>query len=172
MIRSMRLLHSLSILVLLAPAAASAEGIQIESREYKLMLDPGKFADNQAAAVERFWNDKGGLKQVIDQHLDRKDGVPRSKGSFELDKERNILFREIKLASAKDCALDRSGYAFRERVDVEGGKVKEKTREATLKFRTPDSILGGRRRIEGRQEDGEARGGYFPPHRPDHARQR
>ena len=104
MIRSMRLLRSFSILVLLAPAAASAEGIQIESREYKLMLDPGKFADNQAAAVERFWNDKGGLKQVIDQHLDRKDGVPRSKGSFELDKERNILFREIKLASTKDCA--------------------------------------------------------------------
>jgi hypothetical protein len=139
MIRPM-LLRSLCILVLLASTDVLAEGLPLGSREYKLMLEPSKFAGNEVArTVDRFWET---LKGVIDDSVGLDNGKSRAKKSFEAKpNERNILFRDIKLQDGRDCALDGIGYAFRERVDLEDGREDKSSRELTLKYRTPDLFL-------------------------------
>ena len=99
---------------LLAPSAAG--GFELESREYKLMLDPQKFSGTPSAdAANRFWSDM--LKPVIERRLDeRNNGEPRHKNKFKLDEERIVRFFDT-----GDCDLDRQGYVFRERVDIEEG---------------------------------------------------
>jgi hypothetical protein len=133
----------------LATAGAQAGGIKLDSREYKLMLAPGKFAgeDEAAKVVDRFWHEA--LKPIIDGRLDtRHDGTPRSKNAFKPDSEqRHVLFRDT-----EDCLLDHNGYSFRERVRLKNGDEKS-NREVTLKFRTPDLFLASETALKGSNEE-------------------
>jgi hypothetical protein len=121
---------------LCTPPHVRAEGIKIDSREYKLILDSAKFAGaNPTNIVNEFWHQV--LTPIIEQRLDsRANGKPRHKANFELDKERHVAFRD-----AKNCILTVNGYALRERTKLKGGVPDASTREITLKFRTPDLFL-------------------------------
>jgi hypothetical protein len=58
------LLTLFSIFLGLMTADTQAAGIKLDSREYKLMLAPGKFADDEAGrSVDRFWDEA--LKPII-----------------------------------------------------------------------------------------------------------
>jgi hypothetical protein len=133
-----------------ATAGAQAGGIKLDSREYKLMLAPGKFAreDEAAKVVDRFWHEA--LKPVIDGRLDtRDDGTPRSKKAFKPDsKQRHVLFRDT-----EDCLLDHNGYSFRERVRLKDREENSSNREVTLKFRTPDLFLASETALKGSKEE-------------------
>jgi hypothetical protein len=120
--------------VLLAPAAA--HGFELNSREYKLMLDPQTFSGTPSAvAANRFWDDL--LKPLIERRLDeRNNGGPRHKHEFELDEERIVRFFDT-----SHCDLDRQGYVLRERVDIDQGHESPAKREVTLKLRTPDLFI-------------------------------
>ena len=133
-----------------ATAGAQAGGIKLDSREYKLMLVPGKFAgeDEAAKVVDRFWHEA--LKPIIDGRLDmRQDGTPRSKKAFKPDsKQRHVVFRDT-----QDCLLDHNGYSFRERARLKNGDENSSNREVTLKFRTPDLFLASETALKGSNED-------------------
>jgi len=148
------LIASSCVFLALPPAGAQAGGIEVDSREYKLMLAPTKFAgeEEKAKAVDRFWREA--LKPIVDKRLDAQDdGTPRSKKAFKPDgKERHVLFRDT-----KDCLLDHNGYAFRERVRVKNGDEDSSTREVTLKFRTPDLFLASETALKGSSDEADTK---------------
>jgi hypothetical protein len=138
------LLIGLAAAVLLGPPpGAWAEAPQLESREYKLILNPAKFAGPPQPIVDRLWKDV--LQRVIAQRLDRTDdGEFRHKKSFSLKHERFVVFRDALavIGDKKTCLLDASGHSFRDRTRVKDGR-----RELTLKFRTPDIFLAAQSTI-------------------------
>jgi hypothetical protein len=73
-----------TIIAVLAPAEAAAIDLKFHSREYKLMLEPGKFDVKQpGSAVGEFWEEK--LTKILAEQLDkRKDGTSRHRGRLEL----------------------------------------------------------------------------------------
>src|SRR5262245_38019395 len=82
--------EALEGLEVVAPEAR-AEGVRLKSREYKLMLDPAKFAGEPEPIVDRFWDRV--LKKVIADRLDRRNnGELRHKKRFALDPERHVVF--------------------------------------------------------------------------------
>jgi hypothetical protein len=87
------LLTLFSVFPGLTSVEAWAVGIKLDSREYKLMLAPGKFADDEAGrSVDHFWDEA--LKPIIAGLDTRENGRPRFKKDFKLDKERHVLFRD------------------------------------------------------------------------------
>jgi hypothetical protein len=119
-------------------AAATAQEPKLQSREYKLMLDPKRF-DRLAPqrVVDQLWTTK--LAGIIATHLDkRSDGGTRAKGLFDKTKQRKVVFRDTN----ETCLLDRQGYIFREHTRLKDGKP---DREVTLKFRSPDIFLAAAR---------------------------
>jgi hypothetical protein len=117
-------------------ASSIADSFELDSREYKLMLDPQKFSGAPTPdEANRFWGDM--LKPIIERRLDaRDDGEPRHKKKFKLDEERTVRFWDTDA-----CDLDRHGYVLRERADVRDGREDPSRREVTLKLRTPDLFL-------------------------------
>jgi hypothetical protein len=64
--------------------------ISIDGREYKLLLDPKKFAGpptNKAAAG--LWKD---LKEIIDDRLDKKDGGSRAEGALKRGQPMRVAY--------------------------------------------------------------------------------
>jgi hypothetical protein len=125
-----------AIIAVLAPAEAAANDLKFHSREYKLMLEPGKFDVKQPnGRVGEFWDEK--LTKIIAEQLDkRKDGTSRHRGRLEDSVQRHVVFRDT-----SGCALNDHGYIFRERIKLANGQPNRKDREVTLKFRTPDLFL-------------------------------
>ena len=122
----------LAVLALTCLAHATcADGAELKSREFKLMLEPARFAEaDPAAKVDDFWEQQ--LKPLIAQRLDpRKGGGPRHKKRFTPEAEQSIIFKDT-----DGCVLERNGYIFRKRTTFENGQPAE--REVTLKYRTPD----------------------------------
>ena len=80
-------LATLVVITLALSCSVKAEDLQIDSREYKLRLDPNAFAGPPSDAIaNRFWSEK--LKPLIETTLDkRENGKVRSKKSFALDEE-------------------------------------------------------------------------------------
>lgn len=109
--------------------------IGIEGREYKLLLDPLRFAGAAPEKVaKRLWNK--GLRPIIEQRLGPKDdGEARAEGELRLKKQRLVVFFDT-----KERHLARHGLALRKRTFVENG-VTSGVPEVTLKFRTPDLLL-------------------------------
>jgi hypothetical protein len=129
-------------------ADARAEGLKLDSREYKLMLEPAKFQGKPLKkAVDEFWEKH--LVEIIEKRLDRRsNGKPRHKDSFKLDEERHVVFRDTaKFRDIKACVLKSNGYVLRERVKLKDGQPGG--REITLKFRTPDLLLAATAPFEG-----------------------
>ena len=116
------------------------------------MLEPTKFAGNQAVKiVDRFWDEV--LKPLIAQRLDaRSNGEPRSKKKFKLDKERVILFRDTEA-----CLLDRNSYALRERIILRNGEEDKSTREAHFEIPYAGYLSRRRDRIDRKQRRPQAR---------------
>ena len=110
----------------LPPVSASSDP-QVDSREYKLMLEASRFrGSNPVSVIDEMWN--GPMRQLI-QGL---DGIEVKGGGFELEKDRAVRFWDT---GGGGCTLRKHGYAFRERVKVKDGMEVDKKREVTLKFR-------------------------------------
>jgi len=112
---------------------------QIDSREYKLMLDASQFAgSNPTAQIANYWSALGTL---IDNDLNR-DRL----GSFWLDKERTIIMYDTQ----GSCLLHNNNLIFRER--VENGD-----REVTLKYRSPDRYIAGSQDMDGTESKAQTK---------------
>lgn len=130
-----RLLVLCAMLLAASPVAIAAE-FKLDSREYKLALEPTKFDfKNPGKTVDAFWEDK--LKGIIADALGKtKKGKARHKGSFDDTKERQTVFRDT-----KDCDLNAIGYSVRERTKIKKGELEPDSRDMTLKFRTADVLI-------------------------------
>jgi hypothetical protein len=109
------------------PPVSASNDLQVDSREYKLMLEASRFGgSNPLSVIDELWN--GPMRQLIQGT----DGIEVKGGAFELEKDRAVRFWDT---SGGGCTLRKHGYAFRERVKVKDGKEVDKKREVTLKFR-------------------------------------
>ncbi|MCB9679626.1 MAG: hypothetical protein H6737_31255 [Alphaproteobacteria bacterium] len=107
----------------------------VDSREYKLLLDPAPFGADEAWARSVVWGDLATL--ALDAGLD-------VEGDFSLiEKQRDIRFYDV----PGSCVLNARGFVFRERVGADG-------REVTVKYRSPDRYLAAGKDLE---VSGEAR---------------
>ena len=93
--------------------------VEINSREYKVMLDQRLFVERKKAAAS-FWKD-------LTAAADRMKGIDHE-GEFDRTKKRVITFLDT-----PDGTIRRNGFVFRKRSDLE----KEKS-EYTLKCRSPE----------------------------------
>ena len=109
--------------------------IGIDGREYKLLLDPGRFAGPPSDEVARtFWN--GQLKRIIEKRLAEKGSeTSRAEGELALKKQRVVTFLDTKKG-----LLASHGFALRKRTAIEDGRPVGET-EVTLKFRSPDFLV-------------------------------
>ena len=109
--------------------------VELTGREYKLLLDPRKFAGAPSdARAMSFWTYK--LKPTIRDSLDaRNSGESRASGALSLKKQRVVQYDDT-----GKLLLHRHGFALRRRVFVEDGRPVG-VPELTLKFRTPDILL-------------------------------
>jgi hypothetical protein len=153
MSRSPLLLVPLGV-AMLASAGVAADGIKVDSREYKLMLDPARFSGGQPTQdVDRFWDQH--LAPLVAKRLDpREDGGPRHKARFKLEHEqgRQVVFRD-----AESCVLDTNGFALRERTKMKKGKPDPDERKLTLKFRTPELFLAAGTQWRGLDKSAKAK---------------
>jgi len=132
-------------------APAAAKGIELDSREYKLMLDPDRFTgDVPEKAVEDFIRDQLGPALRTSFGDDAADELA-AKG-VGLEKRRSVRFRDT-----NSCALNNNGFAFRERVDLSEEDRPTSDPEITLKFRSPDLFLAADMRLEARAEGAETK---------------
>lgn len=125
----------ISALLLAASESAVATEFKLDSREYKLALDPVKFGTGDPSkAADELW-DK--VSVIVSDTLGKtKKGKTRHEGSFDDTKERQTVFRDT-----RDCALNAVGYSVRERTKIKKDKLDPTSREMTLKFRTSDVVI-------------------------------
>lgn len=125
--------RSLMIAGLLAAPAldAAAGGIDLQSREYKLMLKPAMFADREPAdAVGIFVHDQ--LAPLLARQLGGDAARKLAEKPFKVDKHRLVRFFDT-----PGCLLDQQRLALRARFAVDApGDV-----ELTLKYRSPDPYV-------------------------------
>jgi hypothetical protein len=123
-----------ALAVLIQPAPAAAKGIELDSREYKLMLEPGRFAGGAPEqAIGRFVRDQ--LEPAVRRSLGDDAADDLKKKELNLGEQRSVRFWDT-----DSCALIGSGFALRERVDLKEGRRSSKP-EITLKFRSSDLFL-------------------------------
>jgi hypothetical protein len=143
----MRLIRGVAIGVLAAliqPAAAAAGGIELDSREYKLMLEPGRFAGGAPkSAVDRFLREQ--LEPAVRQSFGGEAADELKERGLDFDERRRVRFWDT-----ATCALIESGFALRERVDLDEDGRPASEPELTLKFRSSDLFLAASMRLEAR----------------------
>lgn len=123
----------------------------LEAREYKLLLDPAKFAGEPEALASAFWEER--LKPVIEARLGpRSSGKPRAKKAFTERRDRRIRFRDT-----GDGLLGRCDYSLRERVDLAGGREDDASRQVTLKLRTADLFVSAKTDLPGTLADAQTK---------------
>lgn len=113
----------------------------VTSREYKLMLQPALFRGDEKTVLDTartFWSEYVGMLG---------DLVLSEKGALETVKHR----RDIRFFDTSDQLLNRSDYAFRERI-TRGGDHGGR-REATLKFRHQDRYIARGRDLDAADDD-------------------
>src|SRR5215472_3389854 len=117
------------------PMVAIAGGIELDSREYKLMLSPEKFTGAKPQqAVEQFTTEQ--LVPALREHWNSDAAGELTQKGMRIGEHRIIRFRD-----SGDCLLGRNGLAWRERTEIdEQGKGADEV-ELTLKFRSPDAFL-------------------------------
>ncbi|MEZ4316446.1 MAG: hypothetical protein R3F61_03030 [Myxococcota bacterium] len=107
----------------------------VGSREYKLLLDPVPFEQDEPWARSVIWGDLATLAQSADFEVE---------GDFTVaSPEREVRFYD----TPGSCELNARGFVFRERV-VDG------ERSVTIKFRSPDRYVSAAKPME---TDGEGR---------------
>jgi hypothetical protein len=113
----------------------------VTSREYKLMLRPAPFRGDEETLIDAartFWSD---YVEMLG------DLVLSEEGTLETVKHR----RDIRFFDTVDHQLNRSDYAFRER--IERGGDHDGRREATLKFRHQDRYIARGRDLDPADDD-------------------
>lgn len=125
-----------AVLTLMTSQPGLAGGIELDSREYKLMLKPGNFAGTDPrAAIDRFVRDE--LVPLVRAAQWTADAAERlqNKG-LKLEKSRIVRFKDT-----ANCLLSRSGFAWRERFKLDASSARSSEATGTLKFRSPDAFL-------------------------------
>lgn len=121
--------------VVVLPSSGTAGGIELDSREYKLMLDPVEFAGKEPRqAIERFTS--GQLVPVV-----RKQWAADAAGELAAKGLKVGERRIVRFWDSSGCPLDTHGFAWRERVDTDANGARADEVELTLKFRSPDAFL-------------------------------
>jgi hypothetical protein len=116
--------------------------LRVGSREYKLMLDPARFAGpDPTRALDALWAD---LKARLERDLER----PFTGTLTAPDKHRIVRFLDTPGA----CDLRTHGLVFRERADAEDG-----SREVTVKFRAVDRYLAAGVDVSTPERDGRSK---------------
>ena len=130
-------------LTLLSLRPGLADGIKLDSREYKLMLKPGNFAGTDPrAAIDRFVREELAPRVRAEWTADAAERL-QDKG-LKLEKSRIVRFKDT-----ADCLLSRSGFAWRERFKLNGAGERSSEATGTLKFRSPDAFLAAASRKSG-----------------------
>jgi hypothetical protein len=112
-----------------------AGGIQLDSREYKLMLDATKFDGAELRqAVERFTVEQ--LVPMVRMQWTSNAADELAAKGLQVGERRIVRFW-----NSRDCLLYRHGFAWRGRVDIDEHGVRAQEVELTLKFRSPDAFL-------------------------------
>jgi hypothetical protein len=115
--------------------ATAARGIELDSREYKLMLIPERFAGGAPQqALRRFVRDQ--LEPAVRRTFGDEAADELKEKGFDLDERRAVRFWDT-----DGCALIKSGFALRERVDLNNEGRPASKPEITLKFRSSDLFL-------------------------------
>jgi hypothetical protein len=124
-----------ALAVLIQPAAAAAKGIELDSREYKLMLEPARFAgDAPEQTVGRFVREQ--LAPAVHRSFGDEAADELKEKGLDLDERRSVRFWDT-----ASCALIKSGFALRERVGLSKDGHPVSKPEITLKFRSSDLFL-------------------------------
>ncbi|MBN2824556.1 MAG: hypothetical protein JXQ76_04470 [Campylobacterales bacterium] len=117
----------------------NAAPTQVDSREYKLMLNASLFdGTNPLNNIAQYWSALGTL---IDNEL-----VRERLGSFSLDKERTLMMYD----TAGSCLLYNNSLIFRERIE-------DGNREVTLKYRSADRCIAGHQDMDGTGVDAQTK---------------
>ena len=119
----------------------------LTGREYKMLLEPGRFPGNPGEVADRLWSR---LPPILGPHLADADGLPALPDA----KQRMVQFLDT-----DKLALDGKGYSLRLR-----RKGNKKKSEVTLKLQTADIFLSGSTSLpepvevdKGHDEEGEAK---------------
>jgi len=116
-----------------------AKNPKLESREYKLLLEPSLFNGSEPrSVVTNYWHQ---LKALIQSELKRD-----TKGVLTFSKTRTVKFYDTQ----GTCQIKAQDYIFRER--TENGK-----REVVLKYRSPDRYIAGLQNMMGSQSQAETK---------------
>ena len=120
----------------------SAANREVDSREYKLLLNTHLFTGNElirTSKVNDYWKT---LKRAIKEGSLKSD----TSGSLSLDKNRTISFYDVQ----GSCDLFNAGYSFRERDENDGRKV-------TLKFRSTDQSIANAKDLRGKKSNAKSK---------------
>jgi LysR substrate binding domain len=125
---------TIAIIGLVAPEATLADAPRLDSREYKLMLEPEHFiGDDPQDAIKQMADM---IQTLIADHVSRKAAVDFSSNDFDLDDRRAVRFWDTAA-----CDFDKNGFALRERSNLDDQGNTSGDRELTLKFRSADLFL-------------------------------
>lgn len=145
----MRGIFALAGVVLVAlshTAAPAAKGIEIDSREYKLMLEPEHFAGSAPQrAVARFVRNQ--LEPALRGSFGDEAADELTTKGLDLAERRRVRFWDT-----QTCALITKGFALRERVGLDKEGRPASKPEITLKFRSSDLFLAANMRLEAQAE--------------------
>jgi hypothetical protein len=132
--------------VLLLPVSAIAGAIELDSREYKLMLKPEQFSGaDSKQAVKRF---------AIEQLVPAVRAQWNSDAAAKLQDDLKPHERIVRFKDSASCLLSRRGFSWRERVDLKDDGTRSDKAEMTLKFRSPDLLLASAISLKVRNESG------------------
>jgi len=133
-----------ALAALIQTAAVAAKGIEIDSREYKLMLEPEHFSGAAPEdAVSRFVRDQ--LEPALRRSFGDEAADELAEKGLEVDERRRVRFWDT-----DTCLLTETGFALRERVDLEEDGRPASEPEITLKFRSADLFLAANTELEAR----------------------
>lgn len=108
---------------------------ELDAREYKLLLNPGRFLEAPPQSVaDIFWDEH--LKPLIRRLGPKNGNEPRHSGRFDKSAERIVRFWDT-----PNCELTRADLALRERLPVEDEASAGARPKITLKLRTPDLFV-------------------------------
>jgi hypothetical protein len=135
-----------ALAALVPTTAAVAKGVDLDSREYKLILEEEHFGGNTPElGVDRFVRDQ--LEPAVRRSFGGEASDELAREGLHLEERRIVRFWDT-----DTCALIKHGFALRDRVDLDEDDLPATTREITLKFRSPDLFLAADMRLEAHAE--------------------
>jgi hypothetical protein len=134
---------AVAVFVLMPPLPGLAGGLELDSREYKLMLKPENFTGaDPRDAIDRFVRDE--LVPLVRAQWNTDAAERLQNKGLKLAKSRIVRFKDT-----ANCLLSRSGLAWRERFKLDASGARSGEATGTLKFRSPDAFLAAGSRKSG-----------------------